>query len=117
MQNSKKYKVLVNNKLLDSVIEGIFLERKYIEFEINKKINPNNDINILVVNDKYSAKMNINWIQDGLSYYNSILNNGRTMFINCDMYDEFLPWKILIEKKHNSDEIYIKTVKHYINKI
>lgn len=106
--------VFVNNKPIDKFYKGIFLQKKYIEIEVNEKINENRNIKINLFGYNYNESRVINWNSDGLSYYNNILENNRSMFINCDMYDEFLPWKILIEKKN--DDLYIKTVKHYLKK-
>ena len=88
------------------------LFRSYIEFNLNEIINNKKNIEILVVKNNYWKKKIINWTVDNLSYYNDILKENESIFINCDMYDEFLPWKILIKKK--SSLIYLKYIKHYI---
>ena len=106
------YNITINNKDIKNVNSEYFLGKEYILFNVDQIIDSNNDVKIEVWNKTYYIKNIINWNLNNLEYYNNILKNNDQMYINCDLYEEFIPWKILIEK--NETVIYIKSIKHYL---
>ena len=109
---------------------NIFVNKKNIEFaevknnnmyqfiELNDiknvELNSNSDCEIFITDsDKYIQGLSINWLSDGLENYYNNLKNGEYTFINCDMYDDFLNFKISIRKE--KDKLYLNSIKHIIN--
>lgn len=89
---------------------------QYFELDIfNSKhlISKDQNLKIEIIGDNNYRKTHIiNWIQNNIEYYDKILKEGQYMFINCDMYDDFLEFKISIKKYNN--QIYLNTIKHII---
>lgn len=80
------------------------------QFDINK--NKNLDI-FITDNKKYFKSYEISWLANGLEHYNNILKDGEYIFINCDMYDDFIEFKVSITKRNN--KIYLNSIKHIID--
>ena len=91
--------------------EYIEIDNKLLKDSI--EINKDSDVNILIFGMNYKNSYKINWNYNSLEYYNKILKNDQFMFINCDMYDDFLEYKISIKKKNN--KLYLNSVKHIMN--
>lgn len=88
----------------------------YQSIEINDlnliEIKPNQNCEIFITNNTdYFKEHIIRWNIDGLSNYK--LENGNYSFLNCDMYDDFLEFKISIKKEN--DKIYLNSIKHILN--
>ena len=89
---------------------------QYIEIEnIDKKIDKDSQ-NTILISDKsnYNRRYNFSWLPNNLSYYDKLLKEGQVMFINCDMYDDFLEFKLAVKKINN--KLYLHSVKHILNK-
>ena len=69
---------------------------------------------IHIFNETYSQFLVVSYLRDGISHYANNLNEGEWMFINCDMYDDFLKFKISIKRKNN--KIYLYKIKHILSK-
>ena len=87
---------------------------EYIEFDADHEIKKDQDIKIHIFNETYSQFLVVSYLRDGISHYANNLNEGEWMFINCDMYDDFLKFKISIKKKNN--KIYLYKIKHILSK-
>lgn len=106
----------INKKLIEKleIKTGIFYQ--YVETSILDyiEIKRNNKCEIFITNNvDYFKEKIIYWNMDGLSNYYHRLNNGQFTFINCDMYDDYLEFKISIKKDKN--KIYLGNIKHIIN--
>ena len=78
------------------------------------ELNSNSDCQIFITDFlKYFEEIKINWLTDGLEGYFNNLKNGEYAFINCDMYDDFLNFKISIRKEN--DKLYLNSIKHILN--
>ena len=89
---------------------------QYIEVDNIENIELTRDstCKILITDFKeYFEETSINWLIDGLDKYYYTLKNNEFTFINCDMYDDFLNFKILINKR--DDKLYLYGIKHIIN--
>ena len=86
----------------------------YIEFNADQEIKKDQDIKMHIFNEDYSQFHKISYLCDGIEYYSNNLSEGEWMFINCDMYDDFLKFKISIRKKNN--KIYLYKIKHILSK-
>ena len=109
--------IYINKKFYKKIVPKNNSFYKFIEINDIKSeflISKVNSIEILITDKKdYFKEYNIDWNHNSLEYYNKVLYNDRFMFINCDMYDDFLEFKISIKKENN--KIYLNSIKHILN--
>ena len=111
--------IYVNKKYLTNSEIKKSLNYVYIEEDlVNKIIELKEDQDTIIQikkDDIYNSNYKINWNQHSLNYYNQIIKNNRSMFINCDMYEDFLEYKISVIKINN--KLYLNSIKHILNYI
>jgi len=111
--------IYVNKKYLANSEIKKSLNYVYIEEDlVNKIIELKEDQDTIIQikkDDIYNSNYKINWNQHSLNYYNQIIKNNRSMFINCDMYEDFLEYKISVIKINN--KLYLNSIKHILNYI
>tara|TARA_B100001248_G_scaffold254340_1_gene232589 strand:+ start:59 stop:409 length:351 start_codon:yes stop_codon:yes gene_type:complete len=104
----------INKKLIGNyrVLNNSFYS--YVEInDINSiEIKPNFKIEIFITDNRsYFKEHIIDWVTHGLINYN--IKNNHCVFLDCDMYDDFLEFKVSIKKENN--KIYLNGIKHIIN--
>ena len=104
----------INKKFIGKykVLENSFYSYIEINYLNSIQIKPNSKIEIFITDNKsYFKEYVIDWVSHGLINYN--IKNNHYAFLDCDMYDDFLEFKISIKKENN--KIYLNSIKHIIN--
>lgn len=106
--------LFINKKLIGNykVLQNSFYS--YVEINnINSiEMKPNSKIEIFLTDNKsYFKEYIIDWYINGITNYN--IKNNSCVFLDCDMYDDFLEFKVSIKKENN--KIYLNSIKHIIN--
>ena len=108
------YVILNNNFLKSEVKKNSFY--RYIELNLNNyniEINEKNNIELKLFINNNLNKIKIDWVLDNIYKYKNELSDGSIACLNCDLYDDFLKNKILIQKRNG--KIYLYNFKHIVD--